>query len=317
MTNIRDLYKTIVALEDTYDQNAMQLHDQFDIELNDEFVIETSIIGFTEDGIILESDDQMLEFLEINDILVEDIDDDSEILDEDLKKTLAALGLTGALGLGAIGMEATSAKHSPLGKELQVAAQQGDEVAAYHLKRLDFYVQEDPRTLVNLKIAYLDDSDREDVKDYLAKTAKLDEGKDYKAVEDGDGRYSIYTVGETGGEQDLVGQKYQGLTKSQAKKAIDKLYAKDTGILDEAEYKGRKVKLNKPMPGDVKKFKVYVNSGKKTKDGKIKVKKVNFGDKNMRIKKSNPERRKSFRARHKCDTAKDKTTARYWSCRKW
>lgn len=80
----------------------------------------------------------------------------------------------------------------------------------------------------------------------------------------------------------------------------------------EAEYQGRKVKLNKPMSGDVKKSKVYV---KDPKTGNVK--KVNFGDPNMRIKKSNPERRKSFRARHKCDTAKDKTTARYWSCRAW
>jgi hypothetical protein len=86
--------------------------------------------------------------------------------------------------------------------------------------------------------------------------------------------------------------------------------------MSEAEYQGRKVKLNKPMRGDVKKFKVYVSDGK-NKDGTTKVKKVNFGDPDMKIKKSNPERRKSFRARHKCDQKKDKTTAGYWSCRKW
>ena len=82
--------------------------------------------------------------------------------------------------------------------------------------------------------------------------------------------------------------------------------------LEEAEYQGRKVKLNKPMRGDVKKFKVYV---KDPKTGNVK--KVNFGDKNMRIKKSNPKRRKSFRARHNCDNPGPKTKARYWSCRKW
>ena len=88
-------------------------------------------------------------------------------------------------------------------------------------------------------------------------------------------------------------------------------------IFQEAEYKGRKVKLNKPMQGDTKKFKVYVNTGKKNADGTIRVKKVNFGQKGMVIKKDNPARRKSFRARHKCDQKKDKTTAGYWSCRKW
>jgi hypothetical protein len=82
--------------------------------------------------------------------------------------------------------------------------------------------------------------------------------------------------------------------------------------LEEAEYRGRKVKLGKPMRGDVKKFKVFVRNPKTGK-----VKKVNFGDKKMRIKKSNPKRRKSFRARHKCSSAKDRTSARYWSCRAW
>ena len=84
-----------------------------------------------------------------------------------------------------------------------------------------------------------------------------------------------------------------------------------SGALLEAKYQGREVPLNKPMQGDVAKRKVYV------KNKKGNVIKVNFGDKNMRIKKSNPKRRKSFRARHRCDTAKDKTTARYWSCRAW
>ena len=86
--------------------------------------------------------------------------------------------------------------------------------------------------------------------------------------------------------------------------------AYDEEGLFEAEYQGRKVKLNKPMQGDVKKFKVYVKDGDK-------VKKVKFGDPNMRIKKSNPKRRKSFRARHNCDNPGPKTKARYWSCRKW
>ena len=83
-------------------------------------------------------------------------------------------------------------------------------------------------------------------------------------------------------------------------------------IFQEAEYQGRKVKLGKPMQGDVKKFKVYV---KDPKTGNVK--KVNFGQKGMVIKKDNPGARKSFRARHKCDQKKDRTSAGYWSCRKW
>ena len=83
-------------------------------------------------------------------------------------------------------------------------------------------------------------------------------------------------------------------------------------VIEEAEYRGRKVPLGKPMRGDVKKFKVFVRDPKSGN-----VKKVNFGDKKMRIKKSNPKRRKSFRARHNCANPGPRTKARYWSCRAW
>jgi hypothetical protein len=88
--------------------------------------------------------------------------------------------------------------------------------------------------------------------------------------------------------------------------------------LNEAEYQGRKVKLGKIMQGYIKKFKVYV------KNDKGKVVKVNFGfggksahGKRMVIKKNNPERRKSFRARHNCDNPGPRWKPRYWACRSW
>ena len=81
--------------------------------------------------------------------------------------------------------------------------------------------------------------------------------------------------------------------------------------LNEAEYQGRDVQLGKPMKGDVKKYKVYV------KNDSGNVVKVNFGDKNLSIKRDNPKRRSSFRARHKCSQKKDRTSAGYWSCRMW
>ena len=95
-------------------------------------------------------------------------------------------------------------------------------------------------------------------------------------------------------------------------------FPEDETELFDAEYQGRKVPLNKPMRGDVKKFKVYV---KDPKTGNVK--KVNFGHggtsakrPTMRIRKSNPKARKSFRARHNCANPGPKTKARYWSCRK-
>jgi hypothetical protein len=80
---------------------------------------------------------------------------------------------------------------------------------------------------------------------------------------------------------------------------------------DEAKYQGKEVPLGKKLPGDVKKSKVYV------KNPQGRVVKVNFGDKKMRIKKSNPARRKSFRARHNCANPGPRHKARYWSCRSW
>ena len=89
-------------------------------------------------------------------------------------------------------------------------------------------------------------------------------------------------------------------------------------LLSEAEYQGRKVQLGKIMQGDIKKFKVYV------KNDKGKVVKVNFGfggksakGKRMVIKKNNPERRKSFRARHNCENPGPRWKPRYWACKTW
>ena len=82
-------------------------------------------------------------------------------------------------------------------------------------------------------------------------------------------------------------------------------------VEEAAEYKGRKVTLNKPTKGDIKKSKVYV------KNEKGNVVKVEFGDPNMQIQKDIPARRKSFRARHNCDNPGPKWKARYWSCKAW
>ena len=100
---------------------------------------------------------------------------------------------------------------------------------------------------------------------------------------------------------------------------IKKALAAEAGSEEEisqeswAAEKAKGKTLNKPFrtPGGPKKFSVYV------KNEKGNIVKVNFGDPNMEIRKDNPAARKSFRARHKCDTAKSKLTARYWSCKKW
>jgi hypothetical protein len=111
-----------------------------------------------------------------------------------------------------------------------------------------------------------------------------------------------------------------GVSVSSPTSKLQKHYSKDITEDDavpfethvnEAKYRGRTVSLNKPTKGDVKKRKVYVRKPNGN------VVKVEFGDPNMRIKKSNPARRKSFRARHRCDNPGPKWKARYWSCRFW
>ena len=81
-------------------------------------------------------------------------------------------------------------------------------------------------------------------------------------------------------------------------------------MVNEAKHRGKNVRLGSPFrtPGGPKKFAVYVKTPKGT------IKKVTFGDPNLRIKNANKGRAKSFRARHHCDQKKDRTTAGYWSC---
>ena len=94
---------------------------------------------------------------------------------------------------------------------------------------------------------------------------------------------------------------------------LEELLESQRTLIQEAKYQGRTVTLNKPFltPDGPKKRSVYV------KNEKGNVVKVNFGDPNMTIKKNIPARRKSFRARHKCDQKKDKTTPGWWSCKFW
>lgn len=101
-------------------------------------------------------------------------------------------------------------------------------------------------------------------------------------------------------------------TKMKGGKRVDNcVKVGEDSDIDEAEYRGKNVPLGKKLPGDVKKSKVYVRKP----NGNIV--KVNFGDKKMRIKKSNPARRRSFRARHNCKNPGPRWKARYWSCRSW
>ena len=167
----------------------------------------------------------------------------------------------------------------------------------------------DPRMVADACLSYMSEAevaDMADDYDWLEKHDEwLGEGDDDPCWDN----YQMVGMKKKDGKEvpNCVPESVEEYTIEEAEEVFGSLSEE----LTEAEYQGRKVELNKPMQGDVKKFKVYV------KNPKGNVVKVNFGEKGAKIKKDNPERRKSFRARHNCDNPGPKHKARYWSCRKW
>ncbi len=132
-------------------------------------------------------------------------------------------------------------------------------------------------------------------------------GWEWKASEGGKDKYTCHKCGTNNADREEL---HEGEFCPQC--LAEYITEHWSQTIEEAEYKGRTVTLGKPMKGDRKKFKVYV------KNQKGNVIKVEFGQPGVKIKKNNPARRKSFRARHHCDTNPGpRWKARYWSCRKW
>ena len=234
MTDIKHYISALDGLGDAED--SIFLYDTVDLELTENFVIETGVIGFTDDGIILEADDETMEFLELNDIITEEI---NIIESEDAQKP-------------------------------------------------------------SLYTPYEDD-----LADIMRLTENPNAGDFNQAVASPMGSINKNDE-ERVADDNVTGKDPEVVSEA------------DDEEVNEAEYQGRKVTLNKPMQGDVKKSKVYV------KNAKGNVVKVNFGHggssakgKTMSIKKNNPGARKSFRARHNCKNPGPKWKARYWSCRAW
>tara|TARA_Y100001938_G_C8100692_1_gene441479 strand:- start:8882 stop:9718 length:837 start_codon:yes stop_codon:yes gene_type:complete len=154
--------------------------------------------------------------------------------------------------------------------------------------------------------------------DELMETDETDEGNAFsgarqEAIDNDEDEFEV-----DGEKYEVTGDKTKTMSESQLRRVIRK------AIL-EACYQGKKVKLNSPSSNSEnpkKKSKVYVSTGERIKGegpckGEVKAKKVQFGDPNMRIRKSNPKARSNFRKRHKCHEKKPKDSAGYWSCKAW
>lgn len=277
MSDMKNILSTIDGLAKD-DDNVVFLHDSVDLELSEDFVIETGVVGFTEDGIVLEADAETIEFLELHDIILEDETTEG-------RRYRYSEAHTKTVGGNTVMSDGSPMSFADWRSELESETQKKDERSKEDL--------EDAYKAYVRRCKSMNESNEE--LSEMRKLANLNENPN-----PGDFNQA---------SKSPIGSINYNDTE---KMAQDNVSGKDPEVeVHEAEYQGRKVTLNKPMQGDVKKSKVYV------KNAKGNVVKVNFGDKNMKIKKNIPGRRKSFRARHNCDNPGPKWKARYWSCRAW
>ena len=438
--NIKNIISTIDYFAKD-DDNIVFLHDSFDLELNEHFVIETGVVGFTEDGIILEADDETIEFLELNDMLTEGryryrestsegkpsafeimkdivanqqaqkiegvmvdmftasvITQAYDKVSDNNKKKIEDASLERLVGIAHKIMDRQEVVSESMVKterkiqheinkyldkedyqdysieELYSELESVDADKANHAKQIikkEFNYEIQPSSIDEelkqiKKLANLDENPNPgDFNSAMASPIGSINKNDEERVADANvtGKNPYVVSEKWSGDTEIKSTgKWADKTIAELKKARSALKDKEDrtkeetsklrqinfairskkdwkgGVaetdmppessldltspisggnmredvsLDEAEYQGRKVTLNKPMQGDVKKSKVYV------KNAEGNVVKVNFGAKGMSIKKNNPERRKSFRARHNCKNPGPKWKARYWSCRAW
>jgi hypothetical protein len=348
----RDIYKLVRELSEERD-DIVNLYDSMDIELSEDFVIETGVVGFTKDGVIIHLDEDAMEMLDLNGILLES-DEAEEAIDESFVNEDAVGAFKNKLSSSTDPFEMIyDAISGNYGDEIRDAMQEMyDDVVNDSGYRL--HPDDDFEKIIEIVVDQLvDDSDEyklDEISDIkrLAGQEEVDEGLG-KALLGGAALIAAITglskleserMMRTEPQLIALSQMHQEAVKQGDEYKVKELEDRIEKTMDhisitgrpvmggdgepidprkpwagesiqEAEYQGRKVPLGKPMAGDVKKSKVYV----KKPNGKVV--KVNFGDKNMRIKKSNPGRRKNFRARHNCDNPGPRWKARYWSCRAW
>ena len=315
---------------------SFQIGDAFGISFSEDHEIATEIVDILEDGIVIELDDTAIDML---------TNEGLEFLEGELveDKQKGVDGKACWKGYKRMGTKQKGGKtvdncvkmedHGPENPKDPVNYGEYDregDMAKDDLRTIDDAAEE------LYSILQADENLPEWVQSKITKAVDyIDTARDYmKAQKYEEG--SIEEYGDTAkGQKMLTRVQKRAVDRVTSKKAdTDPAYAKknaDTanrawdrfgekekygegvaeGDVDEAKYQGREVPLGKKMAGDVKKSKVYVRKP----NGNIV--KVNFGDKKMRIKKSNPARRKSFRARHNCANPGPRHKARYWSCRSW
>ena len=309
---------------------SFQIGDEFGISFSEDHEIATTIVDMLEDGIVIELDDTALDML---------TNEGLEFLEGELveDKQKGVDGKACWKGYKRMGTKQKGGKtvdncvkmedHGPENPDAPVNYGEYDregDMAKDDLRTIDDAAEE------LYSILRADDNLPEWVQSKITKAVDyIDTARDYmkaqnyeEDVEEGAMPASVIRIKEKIRLMSDAEKKeyFKGKTQEQLQQMARRhgygensnVYAKyATDSVAEAKYQGREVPLGKKMAGDVKKSKVYVRKP----NGNIV--KVNFGDKKMRIKKSNPARRKSFRARHNCANPGPRHKARYWSCRSW
>jgi hypothetical protein len=300
---------------------SFEIGDEFGISFSEDHEIATTIVDILEDGIVIELDDTALEML---------TNEGLQFLEGELSE-----GVAGAQkcwkGFRKVGTKAGTGANA--GKRVNDCEKIGEDLDESGLQYYTGKKKYGKDGMTALAQAGRDGANQEELGKIKDKYAKEDHGPENPDAEYNQGEYDregdmakdqLFTINSAAKELYSIIHSEENLPEWVQKKitlAMDYIdtardymkankYEEDVQT-DEAKYQGREVPLGKKMAGDVKKSKVYV------KNPQGRVVKVNFGDKKMRIKKSNPARRKSFRARHNCANPGPRHKARYWSCRSW
>ena len=272
--------------------------DTFAINIREECLIESHVVDVVEDGIVIEGDERLLALLEEYGFQLETI------------RRYGAVGSSPGMGYT---MGEADAGTDPTNTKAE--SDKGYSDASRGINKNPY----DPNTLagkayIDGQAAYKRHFGESQELALIRSRAGLTETAPYQPETDADHNDPLAAKAADDAAVGPMEEDGVDPVNAQGQDAEDlqgQATSSVAGAVDEAEYQGREVKLGKPMSGDVKKSKVYVRGPKGN------VVKVNFGDPNMRIKKSNPARRKSFRARHNCDNPGPRWKARYWSCRAW
>jgi len=314
---MRDLIQKIDnILKESHEQHTslFEIGDEFGISFSEDLEIATTIVGFVEDGIIVELDDTAISIMEQHGARFTE-----GYLEENLRDPKQNPCWKGYHPVGTKKKNGKTVPNCVPKESIEEKTVPGKTFRQQTLPSLNpDPVDDAERFGKKHHDSYEQDFGKEEIKRIISQNLDVlrDREKELLRLRFWEGM----TLAEVAKEFNIGVERTRQIEAKILRKLRDRFRARDLNpdafeqISNEAEYQGRDVPLNKPMSNtDGKsKSKVYV---KDPQTGNVK--KVTFGDPNMRIKKSNPERRKSFRARHNCSNPGPKTKARYWSCRAW